>query len=84
MSHRGSYGRRGECGRCYERGHLGRRDERDRSIMTARRLCKPVFRGKRGVTRVGGCFTGTRARVGESLADTVGLVLKVRGHACPL
>jgi hypothetical protein len=76
---RGRYGRRGECGRNYGREHLGRRDGRDRSIMTTRRLCKPVFCGNLH----DGCFTGTRAQVGESLADTVGPELKVRGRANP-
>jgi hypothetical protein len=77
---RGSYGRRGDRGRSYGRGHLDRCDGRDRSIMTAHRLCKSVFCGNRGVARVGGCFVGTCVQAGESLADTVGPVLKVRGH----
>jgi hypothetical protein len=42
---RHSYGRRGECGRSYGRGHLGRRDGRNHSIMTACRRCRPVFHG---------------------------------------
>jgi hypothetical protein len=33
---------------------------------------------------VGDCVTGTRVRAGESLADTVGPELKVRGRAGPL
>jgi hypothetical protein len=78
---RGSYGRRGDRGRSYGRGHLGRRDGRDRSIMTAR---KSVLYGNRGVARVGGCFVGARARAVESLADMVGLELKVRGRVGPL
>jgi hypothetical protein len=65
--HWGGYGRRGECGRSYGCGHLGRRDGRDRSIMTARRLCRSAFRGDRGVARVGGCFTGARAWAKVSL-----------------
>jgi hypothetical protein len=84
MFHRGCYGRRGDRGRSYGRGHLDRRYGRDRSIMTARRLCKSVFYGNRGISRVGGCFAETRAQVGESLTDTVGQALKVRGHAGPL
>jgi hypothetical protein len=49
MFRRGSYGRRGDRGRSYGRGHLGRRDGRDHSIMTACRLCKSVLCGNRGV-----------------------------------
>jgi hypothetical protein len=81
---RGSYGRRGDCGRSYGRGHLGRCDGRDRSIMIAHRLYKSVLYGNRGIAGVGGCFTGTRARADKSLADAVGPVLKVRGRASPL
>jgi hypothetical protein len=84
MFRRGSYGRHRECGRSHGRGHLGRRDGCDRSIMTAHRLCKSVFRGNRGVVRVAGHFTGVHARVGEILADTTGSASKLRGRACPL
>jgi hypothetical protein len=68
----GSYCRRGDRGRSYGRGHLGRRDGRDHSTMTARRLCKSVLYRNRGIARVGGCFAEARARAGESLADTAG------------
>jgi hypothetical protein len=81
MFRRGSHGRRGDRGRSYGRGHLGRRD---RSIMAARRVCRSVLCGNRGVARVGSCFAGGRAYVGESPADTAGPVSKVRGRACPL
>jgi hypothetical protein len=79
----GSCGRRGKCGRSNGRGHFGRHDGRDRSIMIARRCCRPVFCGDRGVARVGGCFVGAHARVGESPADTAGPTSKARGRACP-
>jgi hypothetical protein len=84
MFRRGSHDRCGKCGRSNGRRCLGRHDGRDRSIMTVRRRCRPTFRRKRGVVRVGGCFAGVHAFVGESLPDTVGPVLKVRGRACPL
>jgi hypothetical protein len=64
-------------------GHFGRCDGRDHSIMTARRRCRSVFREDRGIARVGGCFAGAHARVGESFADTAGPASKVRGRACP-
>jgi hypothetical protein len=37
------------------------RDRRDRSIMTALRLCKSTSCGNRGDPRVGGCFARVRA-----------------------
>jgi hypothetical protein len=52
----------GKCGRSYGRGHLGRRDGRDRSVMTACRHYRSIFCGNRGVVRVGGCFAGVHAR----------------------
>jgi hypothetical protein len=61
MLRQGSHGRRGKCGRSNGRGHFGRRDGRDRSIMTARRCCRSVLHGDRGVVRVGVCFAGARA-----------------------
>jgi hypothetical protein len=51
--------------------------------MIARRSCRSVFCGNRGVARVGGCSAGARARVGESPAGTAGSAFKVRGRACP-
>jgi hypothetical protein len=78
----GSRGRCGKCGCSSGHGHFGRHDRRDRSIMTARRRCRSVFRGDRGVTRVGGCSVRARARVGESSADTAGPASKVRGRGC--
>jgi hypothetical protein len=81
MFRQGSLDRCGKCGHSYGRGHLGRRDGRDRSTMTARRHCRTAFRGNRGVARVGGCFAGARAD--ESLTDTAGPTLKVRGRARP-
>jgi hypothetical protein len=83
MLRRSSHGHRGGRGRSYGHGYLGQRDRRDRFIMTAHRLCKSVFCGNRGAARVGGCFIRTRVQAGESLADTVGPALKVRGHAAP-
>jgi hypothetical protein len=76
MLRRGSRGRRGKCGR----GHLGRRD---RSIMTARRCCRSVFCGDRGIARVGSCFTGARARVWAKVPLTRGGASKARGRMCP-
>jgi hypothetical protein len=58
MLRRGSLDHCGKCGRSYGRGHLGRRDGRDCSIMTARRHCRSTSHGNRGVARVGGCFAG--------------------------
>jgi hypothetical protein len=52
--------------------------------MTARGLYKPASRGNRGVAVAGGCFTGARARVGESLANAVGPAPKVESQAFPL
>jgi hypothetical protein len=79
----GSYGRHGECGHSYGRGLIGRHDRRDRSIMTARRCCRFVFRGHRGVAQTGGCFAGACARVGGSPTETAGPASKVRGRDCP-
>jgi hypothetical protein len=73
----------GKCGRSSGRGYFSRRDGRDHSIMTARRRCRSVFHRDRGVARVGSCFTGVRARVGERSADTAGPTSKARGRACP-
>jgi hypothetical protein len=67
MLRRGSLDHCGECGRNYGRRHLARHDGRDHSIMTARRHCMSIFHANRGVTRVGGCFTGVHARVKVSL-----------------
>jgi hypothetical protein len=58
MLRQGSRGRRGERGCSNGCGHFGKCDGRDRSITIARRRCRSVFCGDRGVALVGGYFTG--------------------------
>jgi hypothetical protein len=81
---RGSQCRRRKCWRSSGRGHCGRRDRCDRSIMSTRRRWRSVFRGDRGVVRVGACSTGRRARVDKHSADTAGPASKARGCTSPL
>jgi hypothetical protein len=83
MLRRGSRGSRGERGCSNGCGHFGQCDGRARSIMIARRRCRSVFCGDRGVALVGGYFTRGRVRVGESFSHTAGPASKARGRACP-
>jgi hypothetical protein len=53
-------------------------DRYDRSIKTALRLYKSASRGNRGIVVACGGFVGSRARVGESLADTMGPAPKMK------
>jgi hypothetical protein len=83
MFRRGSHGRCDECGRSYGRGHLGRHDGRDRSIMTARRLYSLYSAGTEASHEWAVVSLGS-ARVGENLADTAGLMLEGEGPRLPL
>jgi hypothetical protein len=70
MFRRGSYGRRGDVGAVMGAG-ISTDVIEVTAPSTARRLCKSVFRGNRGVVRVDGCWRQTLESLGRRCAREV-------------